>query len=64
MLEVLKIQPEECLLVDDAARNLRPARALGMTTVLVGAQEGEDADFVIDDILKLEQVLEELERDG
>ena len=64
VLEALNVQPEECLLVDDAARNLRPARALGMTTVLVGDQESEGADFVIDDILELGQVLEELERDG
>lgn len=57
-LEALGAQPQECLLVDDAARNLRPAKALGMITVLVGAQKSEDADFVIDDILKLGQVVE------
>jgi len=58
VLEALGAQPEECLLVDDAARNLRPAKALGMITVLVGAQKGDDADFLIDDILELGQVVE------
>jgi putative hydrolase of the HAD superfamily len=58
VLEAMKAQPHECLLVDNAAHNLRPAKSLGMTTVLVGDQESEEADFVIDDILELSQVLE------
>jgi putative hydrolase of the HAD superfamily len=64
VLEALKTQPHECLLVDNVAHNLRPAKSLGMTTVLVGDQESEEVDFVIDDILELSQVLGELERDG
>jgi len=32
---LLKVRPEDCLIVEDNARNLRPAKALGMTTVLV-----------------------------
>lgn len=33
--DMLGARPEECLLVEDNVRNLRPAKALGMTTVLV-----------------------------
>jgi putative hydrolase of the HAD superfamily len=32
---LLDVQPEECLLVEDNVRNLHPAKALGMVTVLV-----------------------------
>lgn len=42
--EMLDVQPEECVLVEDNVRNLRPAKALGMTTVLV-----LDGDEVVDD---------------
>ncbi|MFQ6057550.1 MAG: pyrimidine 5'-nucleotidase [Anaerolineae bacterium] len=62
VLKALDARPQECLLVDDAARNLGPAKAMGMTTVLIGTQNSQDADFVIEDILKLGQVVEELER--
>lgn len=34
---------EECVLFDDAPRNLLPARELGMTTVLVGSTEPHPA---------------------
>jgi putative hydrolase of the HAD superfamily len=33
--ELLGVRPEECLLVEDNIPNLRPAKALGMSTVLV-----------------------------
>jgi len=33
--DLLGVLPEECVMVDDNNRNLQPAKALGMTTVLV-----------------------------
>jgi len=39
--ELLGVLPEECLMVEDNARNLMPARELGMITVLV--QDGSGA---------------------
>jgi putative hydrolase of the HAD superfamily len=58
--ELLGTLPEECLLVEDNARNLIAARELGMVTVLVqdgtGAA-GESADFVISEIEELGTVL-------
>jgi putative hydrolase of the HAD superfamily len=45
--DLLGVRPEECLIVEDNVRNLQPAKALGMTTVLVrdghaGPVEGVD----------------------
>jgi putative hydrolase of the HAD superfamily len=40
------IDPRESLFADDMARNLRPAKAIGMTTVWVdnGSEQGEEVD--------------------
>jgi putative hydrolase of the HAD superfamily len=40
------IDPHESLFADDMARNLRPAKAIGMTTVWVdnGSEQGEEVD--------------------
>ena len=53
----LPVRAEECLMIDDTARNLLPAKALGMQTVWLDgndnprAAEGSDAaDFVIKSI--------------
>jgi putative hydrolase of the HAD superfamily len=57
-LEILGASPEECLLVDDRARNLAPGRSLGMTTVLVGARHSEDsADFVVGEVTEVGEVM-------
>lgn len=45
--KLLDLSPEECMLVEDNVRNLRPAKELGMTTVLVGGA-GDDPDEVVD----------------
>lgn len=47
--DMLGRRPETCLLVEDIVRNLLPAKELGMTTVLVGEEEGraEGVDYVI-----------------
>jgi len=50
LLELLGAEGRECILVEDSVRNLRPARGLGMITVLVNGLEGEgtgEVDFVI-----------------
>jgi putative hydrolase of the HAD superfamily len=58
--ELLGTLPEECILVEDNARNLIAARELGMVTVLVQDGTGttdEGADFVISEIEELGTVL-------
>lgn len=57
-LRLLDAQPGECVLIDDVARNLAPAAALGMTTVLVDGAPGETADYCISHILELPPVVE------
>lgn len=37
---LLAVQPAECVFIDDLPRNLAPARALGMVTVLVRSLDG------------------------
>jgi len=59
--------PEECVMVDDNTRNLQPAKALGMTTVLV--LDGNDpiaghadptADHVISAIEEIAKVMDDI----
>ena len=40
------LDPAECLFVEDMARNLKPAKSIGMTTVWVdnGSEQGADPD--------------------
>jgi putative hydrolase of the HAD superfamily len=50
-----------CLLLDDMARNLAPALAIGMTTVLVGGKDPPvDGGFQIGSMHELPRVLEKL----
>jgi putative hydrolase of the HAD superfamily len=59
ILDILDTRPDECVMVDDSADNLAPARALGMLTVFVGnesspeAPSRDGADAHITDILDL-----------
>jgi pyrimidine 5'-nucleotidase len=50
-----------CVLLDDMARNLTPAQAIGMTTVLVGPKDSpQDGGFHIASMHELPRVLGEL----
>jgi putative hydrolase of the HAD superfamily len=41
MVDALKVDPKHCVYLDDLGINLKPARAMGMTTIKV--QSGEQA---------------------
>lgn len=61
----LGVDPKKALFVEDMARNLRPAKALGMTTVWVnnGSEHGDhsaDASFIDYEITDVSQWLHEL----
>jgi putative hydrolase of the HAD superfamily len=62
-LDILGVRPDECIMADDSADNLVPARALGMLTVLVGNQSSLEsasrngADMNISDILDLARAI-------
>jgi putative hydrolase of the HAD superfamily len=47
----------ECIMVEDSARNLNPAKSLGMTTVLVDGLPDWSVDFVVGDVLQVGQVV-------
>jgi putative hydrolase of the HAD superfamily len=61
VLECIGRRGKECLMVEDIPANLKPAKDLGMTTVLVGETPGGVNGFVdheIREILQLRQVLD------
>jgi len=61
-VNLLGIPAQNCLLVEDNVRNLRPGKDLGMVTVLVGNKEAANnsVDFHVNDILHVARVLHEL----
>lgn len=62
-LEYLGIEPSECLLIDDMERNLKPAKELGMQTILLGNEGvGQDGYDVMGNIKELSSVLREMIR--
>jgi putative hydrolase of the HAD superfamily len=59
--KLLNVEPQECILVEDNARNLRPAKALGMVTVLVDGDGRDDSvDYAISRIEEIGHVLEQI----
>jgi len=63
-LALIGAAPQECMFVDDAVRNLRPAHDLGMKAVLINPAGGAlpaSVDHQIDTILELEPLLQRLE---
>ncbi len=67
ILDILDARPEECIMVEDAVRNLAPARALGMTVVLVDGgvplldcASGDEDMLCIRDILGLAEAIRPL----
>jgi len=46
--DMLGVQPQACMLIEDNVNNLRPAKAIGMTTVLV---DGDGPDTSVDHTL-------------
>ena len=63
VIEALETDGQDCLIVDDLARNLKPGKDLGMVTVLVGDDpkgslwEEEGVDFVIPKVTELERMM-------
>lgn len=60
-LDYLKMAPSDCLLIDDMERNLKPARELGMRTILIGdGHEAPDDMHVMANIKELNEVLRKM----
>ena len=65
LLGLLGVEGPDCVLVEDSIPNLRPARPLGMITVLVDktqqpGDQARDVDFVIDRVEEIGRVIREL----
>jgi putative hydrolase of the HAD superfamily len=72
MLGLLEATGPACVMVEDSPRNLPPAKAVGMITVLVGTKSeiertdvDEDCiDFAVESVLDIERVVDQLLADG
>jgi putative hydrolase of the HAD superfamily len=60
ILELIGAQAGECIIVEDTPRNLLPAKALGMKTILVDHAECGEVDFCVPDILGVGDVVKRL----
>ena len=61
---MLRVEPETCMLVEDNVRNLRPAKEIGMSTVLVGdgsQSQSRCVDYAIERVELIGNVLVEME---
>jgi putative hydrolase of the HAD superfamily len=61
--DLLGLRPEECLLVEDNVRNILPAKALGMTTVLVlddQSPPSNEADYTLRRIEEMGALMQKL----
>jgi putative hydrolase of the HAD superfamily len=59
-LALLDVEPQACILVEDRAQNLPPAKELGMTTILVDADPNDGVDFTVDHVLEVEPLVASL----
>jgi putative hydrolase of the HAD superfamily len=60
LLDILQVRGRECILIEDAARNLLPAKGLGMTTILVDSADCAEVDYCVPDILAVKAVIDRL----
>jgi putative hydrolase of the HAD superfamily len=57
-LALLETKGPACIMVEDSARNLRPAKELGLTTILVDAEPNQYVDFTVDSVLQVGRVID------
>jgi putative hydrolase of the HAD superfamily len=60
-LDILGARPEECLMIEDSVRNLKPAKEMGMITVLVNGSGEDGVDFAIDDVTQVGEVFRQIQ---
>jgi len=67
ILDHLRLEGRDCMMIEDLPANLKPAKDLGMTTVLVGETPGGMdgcVDYEIRDILQIRKVFDLLGADA
>ncbi len=65
-LEILGATAPQCILVEDSVRNLREAKRLGMTTILVDGHPDADTsvvDFAISNVVEVGEVVKKIQRE-
>jgi putative hydrolase of the HAD superfamily len=62
ILDLIHARADECILVEDSARNLRPGKALGMTTILVDSDDCAEVDYCVRDILGVKEAVDRVMR--
>jgi putative hydrolase of the HAD superfamily len=63
-LALLDVEGQACIIVEDSVRNLRPAKALGLTTILVDGKPDGNVDYAVGSVLEVEALIGELVRRG
>jgi pyrimidine 5'-nucleotidase len=59
-LQMLGVQPNETIFVEDTPVNTRPAKAMGMKTILVDCAPTDDADFCVASLTDVGGVVNQL----
>ena len=54
------VQPHEAIFVEDMAMNTKPAKAMGVKTILIDHPPTDDADFVVPSVLDVGEVVRRL----
>jgi putative hydrolase of the HAD superfamily len=57
MLRLIAARSNDCIMVEDWISNLRVAKELGMTTILVGTEGAAHVDYVVTSVLDVEQIV-------
>jgi putative hydrolase of the HAD superfamily len=60
MLEMIGARGPTCIMVEDSVYNLSPAKALGLTTILVDGEPSEYADIEVESVLEVGAVVDRL----
>ncbi len=58
LLNILQVGGDECILIEDSARNLLPGKALGMATILVDSDDCAEVDYCVHDVLSVKDAVE------
>jgi pyrimidine 5'-nucleotidase len=59
-LNMLGVQAGEVIFIEDTPMNTAPARALGMTTVLIDCPSSDDADYFLSSVMEVGPLVERL----
>ena len=63
VLDYLRLQPKDVLLIDDMERNLKPAQEMGMRTILIGnGKPVDNRHHAIENIKELTSILERIKQ--